>query len=571
MAHSKTWVSGALMTAAMVTGGVTLADKGKGDGDAAEWKSGGLDAKNSRYQENEKKISPKTVAGLKKLWSIQTSGDVTATPAVEGDFVYFPDSAGFLYKVNKTTGAVVWKNRVSNYTGIAGDSARATPAIAGNALILGNLSGKFLQAFGQPAPQAARVFAVDKNTGAPLWTTQVDDTVMSFVTHSAIIVDGMAIVGTASNEELVAAFVPPQYWKFLFRGSVLALDVATGQVKWKTYMVPPPPSGFQNGYSGGAVWGGGGAYDKAHQLIYMATGNNYYVPESVRQCLAAGGGEPCVSPDNHNNSIVAMDPNTGAIKWAQRALRYDAWSVACGLKLPGFELPVPGVPQASPGIYGNCPGGSESTAGPDYDFAQGPMLFGGNGGDHEGFNLVGAGQKSGQFWAYNAKTGKLAWSRQVAPGGLSGGLQWGSSTDGQRIFVAVSNSGPPTNGGGVAPLPWTLKDGSIAYSGGWAALDALKGDVLWTTQDPQGRRAEGAVTGANGVLFGCNQDTRNPDTMQQLSTYWALDAKSGAALWSYESGPGPCTAGASVADGMVFWGKGNFRNSGPNTFYAFGF
>jgi polyvinyl alcohol dehydrogenase (cytochrome) len=561
MANKSAWISGVVMTAAMVTGGSAL---------AADWKIGGLDAKNSRYQDDEKKISPKTVEGLKKLWSIETSGDVTATPAVEGNFVYFPDSAGFLYKVNKATGVVLWKYPVSKYTGIGGDSARATPAIAGDALILGNLSGKFLQAFGQPTPQAARVFAVNKNTGDPMWVTQIDDTAMSFVTHSAIIVDGMAIVGTASNEELVSAFVPKPYWKFLFRGSVSALDVATGQVKWKTYMVPPSPSDPESGYSGGAVWGGGGAYDKAHKLVYMATGNNYSVPESVRKCLAAGGGEPCVSPDNHNNSIVAMDASTGAVKWAQRALRYDAWSVACGLKVPGFELPVPGFPERSPGIYSNCPGGSPSTAGPDYDFAQGPMLFGGNGGDNEGGNLVGAGQKSGQFWAYNAKTGKPAWTRQVAPGGVSGGLQWGSSTDGKSIYVAVSNAGPTTNGGGVAPLPWTLKDGSITISGGWAALDAKKGDLLWTTQDPQGRRAEGAVTGANGVLFGCNQDTRNADPAQQFSTYWALDAKSGTPLWSFEPGAGPCTAGASVVDGMVFWGMGNFRSLAPNTFYAFG-
>jgi polyvinyl alcohol dehydrogenase (cytochrome) len=565
MTKSKRGVLGCVAAMAALVGGGASANPGA---EGASWTSGGLDAKNSRYQAGERKISPQTVGNLRLLWSLQTSGEVTATPAVEGDFVYFPDSAGYLYKVNKTTGQVVWKHPVSTYTGIAGDSARATPAIAGNALILGNLSGKFLQAFGQPAPQAARVFAVNKHTGAPMWVTQIDDTVMSFVTHSAIIADGMAIVGTASNEELVSAFVPKPYWKFLFRGSVSALDVATGQIKWKTYMAPPVPAAFESGYSGNAVWGGGGAYDPAHKLVYMATGNNYSVPESVRQCLASGGGEPCVSPDNHNNSIVAMDVTTGAVKWAQRALRYDAWSVACGLKVPGFELPSPFIP--TPGIYANCPGGSASTAGPDYDFAQGPMLFGGNGGDSQGGNLVGAGQKSGQFWAYNAKTGKLAWTRQVAPGGVSGGLQWGSSTDGKRVFVAVSNAGPTTNGGGVAPLPWTLKDGSVTLSGGWAALDASKGDLLWTTKDPQGRRAEGAVTGANGVIFGCNQDTRSPDATQQQSTYWALDAQSGAPLWSFEPGAGPCTAGASVVDGMVFWGKGNFRSAAPSTFHAFG-
>jgi len=65
-----------------------------------------------------------------------------------------------------------------------------------------------------------------------------------------------------------------------------------------------------------------------------------------------------------------------------------------------------------------------------------------------------------------------------APGGVTGGLQWGSATDGRRIFVAASNSGPSTNGGGVGAFPWTLMDGSTTTAGGWASLDAQTGAKL---------------------------------------------------------------------------------------------
>ena len=68
-----------------------------------------------------------------------------------------------------------------------------------------------------------------------------------------------------------------------------------------------------------------------------------------------------MSPDNHFESIVAMDLTTGAINWAARRLPYDAWNVGCGLAVPGFVVPP----------NDNCP----NPAGPDYDFAQGPMLF----------------------------------------------------------------------------------------------------------------------------------------------------------------------------------------------------
>lgn len=500
---------------------------------AADWPSAGRDLKNSRYQADETTIGPKTVGGLALRWSMATTGDVTANPAVDGDFLYFPDSAGYLYKVNRTTGTEVWKKSIADYTGIAGDFARATPAIAGNALILGNNSGKFLQAFGQPAPQPARVFAVDKHTGAPLWSTQVDDTQLSFITHSAIVANGLAIVGIASNEELVSGFVPKAYWQWQFRGSVVALDVATGAIRWKTYMVP-------EGYYGGAIWGSTGAVDLKSNQVFMATGNNYWVPQEAQDCLNAGGTPAsCLSPLNHFNSIVALDLTSGRINWAGRGLPYDAWNVGCGLNIP-FVFNIP--------PNDNCP----NPKGPDWDFAQGPIWLGGG--------LVGAGQKSGMFWAFDHKSGQLAWSTQVAPAGLTGGMQWGSASDGNHIFVAVANSGP--SGSAQDPGVWTLKDGSTTTAGGWAALDRKTGAVLWTTKDPLGSRAEAAVSGANGVVFGCNLDPVN-------GTMYALEARTGRVLWSYNSG-GACNAGPTIADGMVYWGSGTFSGFGPKKLFAFG-
>jgi len=515
---------------------------------SADWPTAGRDLDNSRYQSAETAISPQNAGSLQMHWVLNTSGDVTANPTVDGDYLYFPDSAGFLYKVRRSDGGIVWKFPVSKYTGIAGDFARASPAVAGQALILGNQSGKFLgSSQGQPDPQPARVFAVDKVSGDALWTTQVDETPLSFVTHSAIVADGVALVGLASNEELVAAFVPKMYWQWHFRGSVVALDTATGAIRWKTYTVP-------EGYAGGAVWGSTGAVDLKHGLAYMATGNNYMVPDKVLSCLGKGRPpEKCMSGDNHFNSIIALDLASGAVRWAGRGLPYDAWSVACGLNVPGFVI-APGP--YFPGVYDNCPNGDPSTAGPDWDFAQGPLLFGET--SNGGSKFVGAGQKSGVFWAFKAATGELAWSTQVAPGGVTGGLQWGSATDGDKIYAAASNSGPSTNGGGLGALDWQLVDGTTTKAGGWAALDARTGAPLWTAPDIAGSRAEGAVSGANGVIFGCNM----------AGTLRALNAATGETLWSYETGL-PCTAGPSIADGVVYWGSGNFFGL-SNRVFAFG-
>ncbi len=520
------------------------------DQDHTGWPTAGHDLDNSRSQPDEKAISPQTAAQLKLRWSVETAGDVTASPAIDGDYIYFTDSGGFLYKVAQATGEVIWKQPVSMYTGVTGDYARATPAISGDTLILGNQSGHLLgSAFSQPPAQPAQVFAADKNTGAKLWSRQVDPTALSFVTNSAVVANGLAIVGVASNEELVAAFVPPANWTWHFRGSALALDVRTGSIVWQTYTVPP-------GYFGGSIWGSTAAVDVARHQVYLGTGNNYAVPQSVLDCLNAGGKPPaCISSDNHNDSIIALDLYTGAINWTARGLPVDVWNVGCGLSVPGFNLPP----------NGNCP----NPKGPDWDFAQGPMLFGrtdANGrssytspGLRDGNQLVGAGEKSGMFWAFKPGDGQLAWATQVAPPGLTGGLQWGSATDGQSIFVAVSNSGP--TGAAQNPLPWLLKDGTTTTSGGWAAVDAKTGQVVWTTKDPAGSRAEAAVSVANGVVFGCNLDPAN-------GAMYALDAATGTPLWHFNSG-GACNAGPSISDGVVYWGTGTYSGVGPKKLFAF--
>jgi polyvinyl alcohol dehydrogenase (cytochrome) len=71
-------------------------------------------------------------------------------------------------------------------------------------------------------------------------------------------------------------------------------------------------------------------------------------------------------------------------------------------------------------------------------------------------DMVGAGQKSGQFWALDPDSGQVAWVTQVGPGGTLGGLEWGSATDGDRIYVAETNTNH---------TPYTLLDGNTVNFG----------------------------------------------------------------------------------------------------------
>jgi polyvinyl alcohol dehydrogenase (cytochrome) len=381
------------------------------------------------------------------------------------------------------------------------------------------------------------VLAFDKNNGRLLWSTALETHFAAIITQSAVVHGNRVYVGTSSLEEAMSAFVPG-YVCCSFRGSMAALDLNTGAIVWKTYMTPSAE------FPGNAVWGSTASIDTKRGQLYIATGNNYNVPESVLDCVSDNEGNDaaiaaCLPADNYFDAILALDLKTGAVRWVTRALPFDAWTVDCIF--------------APDGVPTNCP----EPAGPDYDFGQGPALFtvkpSGQGKPRE---LVGTGQKSGQYWALDPSTGGVVWVTQAGPGGTAGGLQWGSAVDGKRVYTANANSNA---------VPWTLPNGNVTSNGVWSGLDAATGDVLWQVTPSHGGGTSGPVTTANGVVYGCSLDPEG--------WMYALDAATGAELWEFKSG-GSCLSGAAIVDGTLYWGSG-YTNLGPpmtgnNKLYAFG-
>lgn len=490
------------------------------------WLSAGHNVSNTRFQADEVRITPRNVARLGPKWIFTTAGEVSATPAVDAQRVYVPDWKGNLYAVDRFTGTQLWSTKIASATGVSNDLARATPALSGDLLVIGTQGRN---------GGGGNLLAYKASTGALVWKTLLDPSPFAIITQSATVSGGVAYIGVASNEEGVA--VQPGYPCCSFRGSMMAVDLATGAILWKTYMVPL-------GYTGGAIWGSSPAVDSARGQVYIATGNNYSVPPSTLTCVASAGSDvaaikACLPADNMIDAIVALDLSSGRVNWSTAALPYDAWTVSC----------IPFLGDGS-----NCP----QPAGPDYDFGQAPALFTVK---HTGkpFQLVGAGQKSGQYWALDPDTGAVKWVTQAGPGGTGGGLQWGSAVDDRRIYTANANSD-------VKP---TVVRGNTVSTGVWSALDKATGALLWQQTTPSGRTGgllgttSGPVTTANGVVFGCSLDT--------LGYMYAMDAATGDMLWEFASG-GSCLSGASVSNGMVFWGSG-YTNFGAGTFnnklYAF--
>jgi polyvinyl alcohol dehydrogenase (cytochrome) len=184
----------------------------------------GQNIDDTHFQAAEHAISPATVAQLEPRWTLTTAGAISATPTVDDGGVYVPDYGGKLWAVAAGSGRVLWSRDISSYTGVASDQSRTSPAVYGDELILGD--GWILS----PNTSGARVFAVNRHTGAPLWSTLVDTDPASQITGSPMIYDGVAYLGISSKGEGSTADS--------FRGAVIALDATTGRLLWKAYMVP---------------------------------------------------------------------------------------------------------------------------------------------------------------------------------------------------------------------------------------------------------------------------------------------------------------------------------------------
>jgi len=493
-------------------------------------------------------ITTATVSKLKVKWMLTAAGDISATPAVVGGQLYVPDWGGNLNRIDAETGKVVWSKNtgdlimetsdvdagmyqalIASYTS---PLSRVTPVISGNNVI-----------FGMGAPGfSATMAAVDKDTAELKWKTALDSNEASLITSSPAIDDGIIYVGVSSGEEIATQI--PMYPCCSFRGSVAALDATTGALKWQTYMIEDSvfykaDKKTRTGYAGAAVWSGTPTIDRNRHLVYVTTGNNYAVPSGAPNPLPK---------ENHAEAIVALDLATGAIKWSRSMIPKagSVWTVANGKD-------------------------------PDYDFGGGVNLFQTtvNG---TLMDVVGAGQKSGMYWALDANTGDTLWNTQVGPGGHLGGIHWSTAVDSHAVYLGVNDeSGSAYTMGGSGP-----QAGMKTSVGSWAALDLAggpgapgasnHGKIIWQIANPamtaplKGGSVNGPPAIINGVMF--------VGSMDAMGMMYALDAATGKILWQYASGAS-VYSGAAIVNGVVYWGVGypssrlGLGTSGPTQLYAF--
>ena len=485
----------------------------------SRWPGWGPTVANTRYQDaGGAGLSAADVPRLKLKWAFGLGDikDARGQATVAGGRVFVATPAGTAYALDARSGCTHWTFKA--------DAPLHGAVAVGPG---GGAASKLTAFFGD---QAANAYALDAATGALLWKVHVDTHATARVTGAPQLHAGVLYVPVSSYEE--AMVLSPGYGCCTFRGSLLALDAATGKTIWKTHTIAEPAQpttrsktgAQQHGPSGAPIWSAP-TYDERRNAVYVATGNNYSDP-----------------PTKNSDAVIAFDAKTGAILWSRQFVANDATNMGCDF---------PGKPA--------CPGSD----GPDADFGQSPMLVS----LPDGKRALVIGQKSGMAYAIDPDAqGALLWEARVAKGGKLGGMQWGSAADTANMYAAISDAAIRPYADPKSPMGFSM-DIAPNVGGGLVALNLRTGKEAWRAMPTEvcgarkhcGPAQSAAVTVIPGVVFSGAMDGHlraydtaagkviwDVDTMREYETVNAVTARGG----SLDVG------GVAVADGMLFVSSG---------------
>src|ERR1700693_5155229 len=228
----------------------------------AQWNGWGLSLDNTRYQP-EPAIRASDVAKLAVKWAYgYQSGTEFGQPTIVDERLFVTSSTGRVYSLDSKTGCTYW-----TYDSAAGSRTAVTIGELARARVAA-LPRKLKRTLAHldviKAPSAAffgddsgAVYALDAQKGTLLWKTQVDTHPLARIVGAPTLYNDRLYVAVGSNEEKHSA--NPNYSCCTFRGSVVAMDIASGRVLWKSYTVLEAPQPTHKNSAGVQEFGPAGA------------------------------------------------------------------------------------------------------------------------------------------------------------------------------------------------------------------------------------------------------------------------------------------------------------------------
>jgi alcohol dehydrogenase (cytochrome c) len=244
---------------------------------------------NSQRHSRLDQITPANVGNLQQQWVVQNQvfGAWQSNPIVVDGMMYITQRPNDVMAIDATTGKVFWlyRHTPAQEARVCCGANNRGVAILGDMLFMGTLD--------------ARLIAIDRITGKPLWNVAVGDVKRAYsITMAPLVVKDKVMVGVGGGE-------------FGIRGFVAAYDAKTGKEAWRFYTIPGPGEPGHDTWNGDTWQVGGapvwitGSYDPELNLTYWGVGNP----------------GPDWNPDQrpgdnlYSDSVVALDADTGALKW----------------------------------------------------------------------------------------------------------------------------------------------------------------------------------------------------------------------------------------------------------------
>jgi len=468
-------------------------------------------------------VNSSNVKDLTPVWSFSFGGEKQrgqeAQPLLVDGILYTTGSYSRLYAVDAKTGTKLWQYDAQLPDGILPccDVINRGAAVYGENIYFGTLDAKLV--------------ALDRKTGKVVWKKTVEDYQEGYsITSAPIIVKGKVIVTPAGGE-------------FGVVGKVFAFDAKTGDVVWTRPFVeghvgtlngkPSTMTGKKNASWPGDLWKNGGStawngctYDPDTNLLLCGTGN----PGPWNSHNRPG--------DNlYSASAVAVDADTGEIKWHLQHTPNDGWDFDSMPPIISFDMVKNGETIKAAAHF------DKNGFGYIYDRTNGKL--------DGAFPFV-----TKITWATDVdlKTGRPNFIAENRPGvpPASGGK--GTSVFTAPSFLGGANWNPPAyskdtglfyvpanewgmdiwneqinykKGAAYLGAGFTIKPLYDDYIGALRAIDPATGKIVWEAKNKSPLWG-GVLATAGNLVF-----TGTPEGYLK-----AFDAKTGEELWKFQTGSG---------------------------------
>lgn len=277
---------------------VTAARLLNGTDDPSAWLMYGGNYQNWRFSPL-KDVNTKNVKNLQVAWIFQTGipGQLETAPIVADGIMYIVAAYNHVYALDAATGEPIWKydHPLPDDLRICCGPTNRGVALSGDKAFVATLD--------------ARLVALDRKTGKVIWNVEMDDYRIGYSSTAApLVVKNNVIIGIAGGEYGVRSWID-------------AYDVETGKRTWRRYTIPGEGEKGVETWAGDSWKTGGGPawvtgiYDVKSDTLYWATGNPS--PD--------WNGDTRKGDNLYTNSVLALNPGNGEIKWHFQFTPHDVW------------------------------------------------------------------------------------------------------------------------------------------------------------------------------------------------------------------------------------------------------